>query len=202
MVYCPNCNEYFDEDFSFCPHCGAEKPKPLTCPKCGTQSYEYSFCPNCGEKLKTQNELKIEAEKKKEGENKRKKAIQHIKNLYNTNSEVKSRLLDKFYKGQIDYEDDVAFYGSGIYREVEIAKREIEREKELLLERIPIYVIADKYCDFKGYEGYEVEDEIIKFHCFDGDIIYEDKTFLKEWAKENLKEWANQKSISELRSML
>ena len=34
-MICPNCNNYFNDDFAFCPHCGTKKPKPKTCPECG-----------------------------------------------------------------------------------------------------------------------------------------------------------------------
>ena len=56
-MICPNCDNYYNDDFDFCPHCGTKKPEPLTCPECGFRSNEYSFCPKCGEKLRTSDEM-------------------------------------------------------------------------------------------------------------------------------------------------
>lgn len=49
---CPKCNNYYNDDFAFCPHCGEEKPKPLSCSRCGFESNEFKFCPKCGTELK------------------------------------------------------------------------------------------------------------------------------------------------------
>ena len=57
-MICPNCDKYFNEDYSFCPYCGTKKPDPLLCPKCKYESYDYTYCPHCGEKLINKTKFK------------------------------------------------------------------------------------------------------------------------------------------------
>ena len=63
MIECPNCNNFFDEDFDFCPYCGEKNdPQPdiLVCSKCGFESTDFSFCPNCGIKLRLYEYYKLQ----------------------------------------------------------------------------------------------------------------------------------------------
>lgn len=53
-MICINCRRYYDDEFDFCPYCGAKRFEPSTCPKCGFKSYEFSFCPKCGTQLENQ----------------------------------------------------------------------------------------------------------------------------------------------------
>ncbi len=54
---CPECREIYDEDFEFCPYCGAKRPPPKICPNCGLEpSTEFCFCPKCGTELKDKRE--------------------------------------------------------------------------------------------------------------------------------------------------
>ena len=65
---CPNCKEIYEDDYEFCPWCGAKKPNEKTCPKCKFKSSEYEFCPKCGERLLSKKQL---AKKIKEDEKRR-----------------------------------------------------------------------------------------------------------------------------------
>lgn len=50
MKMCPSCKKLVEEDFVFCPHCGARKED--VCPSCGKKvEEEWKVCPHCGEKL-------------------------------------------------------------------------------------------------------------------------------------------------------
>ena len=47
---CPSCQKPLDENFAFCPHCGARLQS--VCSSCGKPvEKEWSVCPHCGEKL-------------------------------------------------------------------------------------------------------------------------------------------------------
>lgn len=48
-MICPNCSNFYDDSYAFCPYCGAEKPAPKICPKCEILTdISYNFCPRCG----------------------------------------------------------------------------------------------------------------------------------------------------------
>lgn len=65
---CPNCNKIYDDDFKFCPYCGAEKPAPKICPNCELEpSIEFSFCPECGTELIEKAEFERAKEYIREG---------------------------------------------------------------------------------------------------------------------------------------
>lgn len=46
---CPNCQQNLQNDFKFCPYCGAEVSRNLFCPSCGNKvEPKWVSCPNCG----------------------------------------------------------------------------------------------------------------------------------------------------------
>ena len=64
-MICSNCNKEFNDDFAFCPHCGAKNEPPVEsepeifiCSNCGFESTEYNFCPDCGTQLLSKNDAK------------------------------------------------------------------------------------------------------------------------------------------------
>ena len=64
---CPNCKEIYEDNFSFCPHCGTKnehivepEPEILVCFNCGFESTEFSFCPECGIELLSKSDAKSE----------------------------------------------------------------------------------------------------------------------------------------------
>lgn len=69
MKICPNCNIEYNDDVSFCGHCGSplvQKIENPFCPYCGKQlDNEYSFCPYCGKsitsiaEISTQQQIKV-----------------------------------------------------------------------------------------------------------------------------------------------
>ena len=48
---CPICENSYDTNYEFCPHCGSRQVKE--CPKCGLKNLpkEALFCPECGTKI-------------------------------------------------------------------------------------------------------------------------------------------------------
>ena len=55
-MICPRCDEYYDEEYNFCPNCGLKKSEVMICHECTERYYDYTFCPKCGEKLLTYEE--------------------------------------------------------------------------------------------------------------------------------------------------
>src|SRR5580692_2549486 len=53
-MVCRACGKEFEDDFSFCPHCGKQKAIRIVCPTCSKESaVGFSFCPHCGVPLVT-----------------------------------------------------------------------------------------------------------------------------------------------------
>lgn len=51
-ITCPGCAKILEEDFAFCPHCGAKLHS--TCPACDKPvESDWQVCPHCGKKLNT-----------------------------------------------------------------------------------------------------------------------------------------------------
>lgn len=61
MKICPKCNVEYDDDVSFCRHCGSQlisEIKKTVCPFCKKQlDKEYRFCPYCGKNIPTVSDI-------------------------------------------------------------------------------------------------------------------------------------------------
>ncbi len=52
-MICPSCQKPLQEDFKFCPYCGAQAIKTTNCFSCGKQvEPSWLSCPYCGTSLK------------------------------------------------------------------------------------------------------------------------------------------------------
>ena len=207
MIECPNCNNFFNDDFAFCPYCGQKKPKPLTCPKCGYEdgSNEYSFCPYCGIKLTSENSLDKNIKKMDE-----EVLMNHIDRYYNFfiinfgfsifniirekifNSEITSVdeiyreaiLIKKDKEKQYNEEDE---YKEDEYEEDEYEEDEYEYEEEYEVER-SIEEIADDYCyenEFDDWEDYKkgVLFKLYPTGFYAGKTEYLTDSELEEWER-------------------
>lgn len=178
-MICPNCDNYFDDDYSFCPHCGEEKPEPLTCPNCGFKSNDYSFCPNCGEKILNKDEL----EKYRGDEEERKQKAMEIEKEMEMQREIErekiwmKEFIEEGYFSTREKNELINKVNSG-----EISMNELEEMCEHNENKLS--KIANEHCG-GSIHGYKWCEDGFWFYGVHGDYTLTE-TELLDWYEENL----------------
>lgn len=213
MIECPNCNNYFREDYNFCPYCGDKKPDPKICPKYQFETYdEYIFCPICGtELMEKEDSMRIRQEKY--NKRIRNNLIKYVNETID-NPILKENLIEKIKIGlinsifdldyELDFENDRQNIRLKNESDIEIEEKQKIRQYNLINELVKeienmnniVYMGSKEHNDkilcyfIDDYDSFNT-CQIICYTFNDEKLIFTEKYYLKEkvdkdWIHDNV----------------